>query len=367
MTALGDLAQAGVSVWLDDLSRTRLRTGGLRRLVDTRDVVGVTTNPTIFDQAISTGDAYAAQLDELARSGADATAAVRALTTTDVGEACDQLRDVFEATDGRDGRVSIEVDPFLAHDATATIAQARELWAEIDRPNLMIKIPATEEGLAAIADATALGISVNVTLIFDVPRYRQVVDAWLTGLQRAQAAGRPLTAIQSVASFFVSRVDVEVNRRLERLAVPDDAGLRNTAALANARVAYQAFTDSLATDRWRALAAAGAQPQRPLWASTGVKDPLLPDTTYVTGLVAPDTVNTMPERTLEAVWEHGEVGAERIPDQMDTARATLDRLATAGIDFTDVALVLEREGVTKFTDAWRHLLDTVTQALEARA
>ncbi|MCD7101928.1 transaldolase [Pseudoclavibacter sp. 13-3] len=366
LSALGDLSAAGVSVWLDDLSRSRIRTGDLQRLIDTRDVVGVTTNPSIFDAALTDGAAYAEQLDELAAAGASAADAVRRLTSVDVAEAAEVLRPIYERSNGVDGRVSIEVDPFLAHDTEATLSQARELWHDIARPNLMIKIPGTAEGLPAIADATAAGISVNVTLIFGVDRYREVINAYLAGLERAHADGIDISGIHSVASFFVSRVDVEVNRRLDALGVSHDEGLHNTAALANARVAYQAFLDSLDTERWRTLVRRGANLQRPLWASTGVKDPTLPDTTYVTGLIAEHTVNTMPEKTLEATFDHGIVGDERIPDQVEAAVAQLDHLAEVGIDLHDVTTVLEAEGVTKFTDAWTHLLTTVETAVKER-
>ncbi|KAB1658293.1 transaldolase [Pseudoclavibacter sp. CFCC 11306] len=366
LSALGDLSAAGVSVWLDDLSRSRIRTGDLQRLINTRDVVGVTTNPSIFDAALADGAAYADQLDQLAAAGASADEAVRQLTTVDVAEAAELLRPIYKQSNGVDGRVSIEVDPFLAHDTEATLAQARDLWREIARPNLMVKIPGTEEGLPAIADATAAGISVNVTLIFGVDRYREVINAYLTGLERAHADGIDISSIHSVASFFVSRVDVEVNKRLDALGVSHDEGLHNTAALANARAAYQAFTDSLDTERWRTLAQRGGNPQRPLWASTGVKDPELPDTTYVTGLVAEHTVNTMPEKTLEATFDHGVIGPERIPDQVEAAVEQLDRLAAVGIDLHDVTTVLEAEGVTKFTDAWTHLLETVDTAVKER-
>lgn len=365
-TALAELSAAGVSIWLDDLSRARIESGGLQQLIDTRHIVGVTTNPTIFDKAISKGDAYDAQLTELAKANADAEQAVRALTTADVASAADVLRPVFEATDGLDGRVSIEVDPFLAHDAEATVAQAIDLWQTIDRPNLFIKIPATVEGLAAITEATAAGISVNVTLIFGLPRYREVINAYLLGLERALAAGIDISGIHSVASFFVSRVDVEVNRVLETLGLQPGDGLHNTAALANARAAYQVFLDSLDTERWRLLADRGANLQRPLWASTGVKDPSLADTTYVTGLVADHTVNTVPEATLEATDDHGVVGSVRIPQQIDAAKDTLDRIQAVGVSLSEVSETLEREGVTKFTDAWSHLLSTVAEALEER-
>ncbi|WP_028244509.1 transaldolase [Pseudoclavibacter soli] len=365
-TALHDLSAAGVSIWLDDLSRSRLDDGSLARLLDTHHIVGVTTNPSIFDAAISNGAAYRQQIDELVAAGTDVDGVVRALTTDDVRRAADVLSTVYADTDGVDGQVSIEVDPRLADDAEGTVAQAIELWRSIDRPNVMIKIPATDAGLRAIPRVVAEGISVNVTLIFGLPRYREVINAWLTGLELARDAGRDIRPIQSVASFFVSRVDVEVNRRLERLGFGPTDGLHNTAALANARAAYQVFLDSLDTERWRTLAAVGVRPQRPLWASTGVKDPALPDTAYVTGLVAADTVNTVPQATLDAVFDHGVVNAGRIPQQIDAAKDTLDRIQAVGVSLTEVSETLEAEGVQKFVDAWQHLLATVETELKER-
>ncbi|MFN8081287.1 MAG: transaldolase [Kineosporiaceae bacterium] len=371
--AVHALSAAGVSIWLDDLSRELLASGELARLVAQDGVVGVTSNPTIFAAALAKGDRYTDQVRALAARGADVDQAVFEITTDDVRSACDLLRPVHEATDGLDGRVSIEVDPRLARDTEATIASARRLWATVDRPNAMIKIPATVEGLPAITTALAEGISVNVTLIFSLDRYRAVMNAWLHGLEGALEAGHDLSRIDSVASFFVSRVDTEIDHRLTALGTPEALAARGEAALANARLAYQAFEEVIATARWQTLAAEGARPQRPLWASTGVKDPSYPDTMYVSELVAPGTVNTMPGKTLEAVLDHGPGAAAGSDAATDTVRGTydesaelLDRLAALGIDYADVVEVLEREGVDKFAKSWADLLATVSDEL-ARA
>jgi transaldolase len=360
---LSELSAAGVAVWLDDLSRSRLQTGDLERLVRERSVVGVTTNPSIFQKALSEGAAYDEQVRDLALRGTDVGEAVRALTTYDVRWACDVLAPVAEATGGVDGCVSIEVDPRIAHDAARTVAEAKALWWLVDRPNLLIKIPATQDGLSAITDVLAEGISVNVTLIFSLRRYRAVLDAWLTGLERARENGHDLSRIGSVASFFVSRVDTEIDKRLEKAGA--DPSLRGQAAVANARLAYEAYEEVVAGDRWKALEAAGARPQRPLWASTGVKDPSYDDTMYVVELVAPGTVNTMPEATLEAVADHGKVRGDTVRGTYDDARSVLASLAEAGIDYDDVVRVLEEEGVQKFEDAWNALIESVTEQLEA--
>jgi len=364
--ALARLSAEGVSIWLDDLSRELLETGELTRLVRERNVVGVTSNPTIFASALAKGERYAAQVRALATHGADIDTAVFEITTDDVRSACDVLRPVYDATGGLDGRVSIEVDPRLAHRDADTIAAARRLWATVDRPNAMIKIPATIEGLPAITAALVEGISVNVTLIFGLERYRAVLNAWLAGLEGAQAAGRDLSTIASVASFFVSRVDTEIDSRLTSIGTPEALALRGEAALANARLAYQAFEEVSATARWQVLASAGARPQRPLWASTGVKDPRYPDTMYVTELVAPGTVNTMPGTTLEAVADHGEIAGDTVRGTYDEAAELLDRLAALGNGYTDVVEQLEREGVAKFQQSWTGLLTTVSDEL-ARA
>ncbi len=365
-TNLAALSAAGVAVWLDDLSRERLRSGNLAELIATKSVVGVTTNPTIFASAVANGDAYDQQLRELAGQGADVEDIVRAFTTDDVRHACDVLRPVWAATGGRDGRVSLEVDPRLAHETDETVAQAIELWKIVDRPNVMIKIPATEEGVPAITRTLAEGISVNVTLIFSVQRYRTVMEAFLHGLEQARGAGHDLSTIASVASFFVSRVDTEVDTRLEAIGTPQAMGLRGKAALANARLAYGAYQEVFGVGaRWAGLAEAGAKPQRPLWASTGVKNPNYPDTMYVTELVAPNTVNTMPEKTMNAVAEHGEVTGDTVSDTSVAAQQVFDALDGVGIDITDVFRTIENEGVEKFTASWAELADTVQGQLDS--
>ncbi|WP_286689758.1 MULTISPECIES: transaldolase [unclassified Aeromicrobium] len=353
------LADAGVSIWLDDLSRERIESGNLAELVTEGGVVGVTTNPTIFASALSDGDRYAAQVAELKAAGADVDETVFALTTTDVREACDVLRPVHDRTDGVDGRVSIEVDPGAARDTARTTTIAKRLWETVDRPNLLIKIPATVEGLPAIADAIAEGISVNVTLIFSLERYRAVMDAYVEGLERAAEAGRDLSAIHSVASFFVSRVDSEVDGRLE-----EGDPLRGKAAIANARLAYEAFEEVFGSERFGSLRERGARPQRPLWASTGVKDPAYPDTLYVTELVVADTVNTMPEKTLQAFADHGEVEGDRVTGRYDESRQVIADLEAKGIGYDEVVAKLEKEGLEKFDASWAELLDSVRSELE---
>lgn len=365
-TAADALTDAGVSIWLDDLSRERLESGNLSALIEGSGVVGVTTNPTIFQSALASGDAYAAQLAELAAAAATTDEAVFALTTDDVRAACDLFGPVFEATDGVDGRVSIEVDPRLAHDTAATVESAAALAAAVDRPNVLIKIPATLEGLPAISQVLAAGISVNVTLIFGLDRYRAVMSAFLTGLEQAREAGRDLSGIHSVASFFVSRVDTEVDRRLAEIGTDTALALRGRAAIANARLAYQAYEEVFSTSRWETLAEDGAHPQRPLWASTGVKDPAYPDTMYVTELVAPGTVNTMPEPTLEAVLDHAEISGDTVTSGYADASQVLDDLEALGVSYPEVTDVLEREGVEKFVSSWQALLDQVTSELTAR-
>lgn len=355
MTATHDLRDAGVSIWLDDLSRDRIVSGGLQRLIAERDVVGITTNPTIFANAFAQADAYESQLADLRRDGASPADTAFALMTSDVRSACDVLAPVFAATNGVDGRVSMEVSPAVAHDAAATVAEAHAIVRAVDRPNLFVKIPATLAGLAAIEEATAAGISVNVTLIFGLDRYRQVIDAYLSGLERAAASGLALDRIHSVASFFVSRVDVEVDKRLDA-GGGDASTLSGRAGVANARLAYELFEESLAGPRWRAVADAGATPQRPLWASTGVKSPRMRDTVYVEELVATSTVNTMPEKTLEAVWDHGAIRGDTITGAYDESREVFRTLADVGISMTDVAERLEAEGVATFTAAWERML-----------
>jgi transaldolase len=362
---LAALSAAGVSVWLDDLSRDRLTSGNLAELVATRSVVGVTTNPTIFQKALEKGHAYDKQLAELAARGADVDAVIRTVTTDDVRNACDVLTRAWETSDGVDGRVSIEVDPRLAHDTDKTVAQAVELWKIVDRPNLFIKIPATKAGLPAITAVLAEGISVNVTLIFSVERHREVMDAYLAGLQAAKSACHDLSKLHSVASFFVSRVDTEVDSRLEKIGSADAVALRGKAGVANARLAYAAYEEVFAGERFAALAAHGARVQRPLWASTGVKNPDYPDTLYVTELVAPHTVNTMPEATIEAVADHGDVTGNTIAGTASSAQQVFDQLSAVGIDLTDVFLVLENEGVDKFEASWGELLDATASQLDA--
>jgi transaldolase len=360
--ALADLSAAGVAVWLDDLSRERLRTGNLDELVKNKHVVGVTTNPSIFQKALSEGAAYDEQLRDLALRGTDVGEAVRALTTYDVRWACDVLRAAYDASDGVDGRVSIEVDPRIAHDSDRTVAEAKALWWLVDRPNLFIKIPATLEGLPAITKTLAEGISVNVTLIFSLDRYDKVMEAFLAGLEQAKKNGHDLSVMGSVASFFVSRVDTEIDKRLEKSGGP--AELRGLAGIANARLAYQHYEKVFGSDRWKALAKAGAKPQRPLWASTGVKDPAYDDTQYVVELVAPGTVNTMPEATLDAVADHGVIRGDTVTSSYADAQKVLDGLGKAGIDYDDVVELLEVEGVQKFEDAWNELIESVTANLE---
>ena len=361
------LRDAGVAIWLDDLSRELLTTGELDRLVTERGVVGVTTNPTIFAGALSRGTAYDAQLADLAGEGVPVAEAVFRITTDDVRDACDALADVHARTGGLDGRVSIEVDPGLARDTDGTVALARRLWSTVDRPNLYIKIPATLEGLPAITAVIAEGISVNVTLIFSLDRYRAVLDAYQAGLEAAAAAGHDLSSIASVASFFVSRVDAAVDARLDELGTPQASALRGEIAIANARLAYQVYEASVATDRWQRLAASGARPQRPLWASTGVKDPAYPDTRYVDELVAPGVVNTMPGKTLEAVADHGDVRGDTVTGGYVRAAEQLAGLAALGIDLDEVTSALESEGVDKFVASWRELLATVSDGLARSA
>jgi transaldolase len=363
-TPLADLAAQGVSIWLDDLSRERLATGNLAELVTTDHVVGVTTNPSIFQKALSDGAAYADQVADLALRGVDVEEAVRALTTFDVRWACDELRATAEASDGVDGRVSIEVDPRLARDTDRTIAEARALWWLVDRPNLLIKIPATVEGLPAITRCVAEGISVNVTLIFSLERYAAVLEAYLAGLEQARDAGHDLASIASVASFFVSRVDTEIDERLAKIGSPQADELLGEAAIANARLAYRHFEQVTASERWQGLAADGARVQRPLWASTGVKNPAYDDTRYVVELVAPDTVNTMPEATLRAVADHGVIRGETVTAGYTDAEATFAGLDEVGVDVHDVTRMLEERGVAAFEASWEDLIAGVQAALD---
>jgi transaldolase len=359
------LSALGVSIWLDDLSRERIESGGLAKLIAERNVVGVTTNPTIFAGALAKGEAYDAQIAELAKAGTSVTDAVFEITTDDVANASDIFRPVWEQSHGQDGRVSIEVEPGKAHDTAGTIKQAQQLWNKVDRPNAMIKIPATVEGLEAITETIAAGISVNVTLIFSLERHREVINAYLTGLEKAKAAGHDLSKINSVASFFVSRVDTEIDKRLTEIGTPEALALKSKAGVANARLAYQVFEQAFDSERAKGLIAAGANRQRPLWASTGVKDPSLPDTLYVTELAVKDVVNTMPEKTLEATFDHGVITGDNVTGNYADANDVLDRLDAIGISYDEVTALLEKEGVEKFIVSWNELLDTVTAALES--
>jgi transaldolase len=360
---LGKLTEAGVSVWLDDISRDRLRTGNLETLVKDFHVRGVTSNPTIFAHALSKGSAYDDQIKDLALRGVSVDEASRMITTYDIRSACDVLRPVYDESDGVDGRVSIEVDPRLAKETAKTIAEAKQLWWLVDRPNLFIKIPATVEGLPAITAVLAEGISVNVTLIFSLERYGAVIDAYMAGLEQAAANGHDISRIASVASFFVSRVDTEVDKRLEKLGTPEAQALKGKAAIANARLAYELYEQRLATPRWAALRAKGAKVQRPLWASTSTKDPAYPDTMYVVELVAPDTVNTMPEATLHATADHGVLRGDTVHGTYAESRKLFDDLAALGISYDDVVRVLEDEGVAKFATSWNELLETIRTEL----
>jgi transaldolase len=362
--ALARLSELGVSIWLDDLSRELLAGGELQKLIDERHIVGVTTNPTIFASALAKGDRYEDQVRGLAARDADVDTTVFEITTDDVRSGCDVFRPVYDATNHVDGRVSIEVDPRLARDTGRTIEAARSLWSTVDRPNAMVKIPATVEGLPAITQAICEGISINVTLIFSLERYRAVMNAFLTGLEQAREKGTDISTIASVASFFVSRVDTEIDKRLDAMGSDEAKELRGKAGIANARLAYQAYEEVISSQRWQTLVDAGARVQRPLWASTGVKDPAYPDTMYVTELIAPDTVNTMPSKTLDAVADHGEITGESIRGRYDEAKDVLDRLERLGVSYTEVTELLEREGVDKFDKSWAELLQTVTDELD---
>lgn len=356
------LSDAGVAVWLDDLSRQRINSGNLAELISDYRLVGVTSNPTIFAGALSNAADYRDQVRELAARGAGVDQAVREIMTTDIRDAADVFREVHAATGGEDGRISLEVDPRLAHDTDRTVSEALELAKAVDRPNLFVKIPATVEGLPAITRTLAEGVSVNVTLIFSVQRYREVMDAFIAGLEQAQENGHDISRIFSVASFFVSRVDAEVDKRLDAIGGLDH--LRGKAAIANARLAYGAYEDTFSGQRWKALEQQGANKQRPLWASTGVKDPSYSDTRYVDELVAPHTVNTMPESTLYAVADHGKIVGDTVSGTAAASQQVFDSLAQAGIDIDDVYAVLEREGVQKFEKSWDELLRTVREQLE---
>ena len=365
--ALKRLSEEGVAIWLDDLSRQRITSGNLAELIDQQHVVGVTTNPTIFQKAISEGHGYDQQLSDLAARKVTVEEAIRMITTADVRDAADILRPVYDATGGKDGRVSIEVDPRLAHNTRATVAEAKQLAWLVDRPNTLIKIPATEAGIPAIAETIGLGISVNVTLIFSLERYRLVMDAFLTGLEKAKERGLDLSQIHSVASFFVSRVDTEIDKRIDALGTDEAKAARGKAGVANARLAYEAYEEVFSSDRWNALEKAGANKQRPLWASTGVKDKAYKPTLYVDELVAPNTVNTMPEATLFATEEQGEIRGNAIAGTYEQARADLDAVEKLGIKYDDVVRLLEEEGVEKFEASWTDLLKSTEAELKRLA
>jgi transaldolase len=360
---LGELTKAGVSVWLDDISRERLRTGNLESLVKDFHVRGVTSNPTIFANALAKGNAYDEQTKDLALRGVTVEEAARMITTHDIRWGCDVLRPVYDSSGGVDGRVSLEVDPRLARDTEKTVAEAKQLWWLVDRPNMYIKIPATEAGIPAITATLAEGVSVNVTLIFSLQRYAEVIDAFMAGLEQAAANGHDISTMASVASFFVSRVDTEVDKRLAKIGTPEAQALKGKAAIANARLAYELYEQKLDTDRWRALAAKGAKVQRPLWASTSTKDPAYPDTMYVVELVTADTVNTMPEATLHATADHGELRGDTVHGTYEESRAVFASLEALGIRYDDVVQVLEDEGVSKFEASWNEMLATIKNEL----
>ncbi|MGV0417541.1 transaldolase [Corynebacterium segmentosum] len=361
MNNISELAQLGTSTWLDDLSRQRLESGNLKEIISSKSIVGVTTNPAIFATAMTSGTAYDEDLAALKEKNASADEAVYSLAITDVQNACDLFADIYAESDGQDGRVSIEVDPRISDDAAATLKQARELWDQVDRPNAMIKVPATKGSLPAIEDALAEGISVNVTLIFSVARYREVIAAFQAGLKRAAEGGKDVTKIHSVASFFVSRLDTEVDKRLEAIGSDEALSLRGKAGVANAQRAYALFQEELLGDN-NGLPE-GAPIQRPLWASTGVKNPDYPATLYVTELAGPHTVNTMPEKTIDAVLQEGGFHGDTLSTAGEEAEKVFSQLESVGIDLEDVFAVLEREGVDKFVAAWNDLLDSLKQQL----
>ncbi|HKS00857.1 MAG TPA: transaldolase [Arthrobacter sp.] len=364
-TPTAQLSEAGLSIWLDDLSRARLDSGSLQKLIDQKNVVGVTTNPSIFQAAITSGTDYDAKIAELAARGAGVEETIFEITTTDVADACDLFAPIAAATNGVDGRVSIEVDPRLAWDTAGTIAEAKNLYKKVDKDNVLIKIPATLEGLDAITAVLAEGISVNVTLIFSLERYRAVINAFQSGLEQARENGHDLSKIHSVASFFVSRVDTEIDKRLDTIGTPAAKALKGKAGVANARLAYQVYEKLFSTERWAVLAEAGARPQRPLWASTGVKDPAYPDTLYVTELVAAGVVNTMPEKTLDATFDHGVVTGDTLSGTYSEANTVLTALEHLGVSYNNVVALLESEGLEKFVASWKELLADVEGALAA--
>lgn len=355
---LHQLSEHGQSVWIDYLSRDLIHQGELARMMEEDAVVGVTSNPTIFQKAISQGNAYDQQLRELLDEHCETVDAFFRLAERDVSDACDLLRSVYDGGQGKDGYVSIEVDPNLAYDTQATFDQAKELHDTIDKPNLFVKIPGTEPGLKAIEDSIAAGRSINVTLIFSLPRYKEVVEAYLRGIERLIEDGGDPGPVASVASFFVSRVDTEADKRLDAIGTDEALALRGKLAIANAKLAYQHYLEVFSSDRWKALEAKGATRQRCLWASTSVKNPDYRDTLYVEELIGPETVNTMPEETIQAFQDHGEV-AETLTQDVDEAKRVFEQLAEVGVDYDDVVAVLEKEGVEKFIDSFTELIDGI--------
>jgi transaldolase len=357
-----EVSAAGTSIWLDDLSRAKITSTDAHALparIKNSGVVGVTTNPSIFSAAISGAAEYASDIAQMKSSHVDEV--VKKLTTDDVRQACDVFTSIYQATNGVDGRVSIEVDPRLAHDTEGTISAGKELWSIINRPNLMIKVPATIEGLPAITSLIAAGISVNVTLIFSVKRYGQVIEAYMNGIEQCENPSQ----VHSVASFFISRIDSSIDGLLKKNGSAEATALLGKAAIANAHLAYQLFEEKFSTERWSALAAKGAHKQRPLWASTGVKDPSYEDTRYVVELIAPDTVNTMPQSTLDALIDHGVIRGNTISDQYPQAVEVLKSLSALGISLDEVTAELEIDGVKKFAQAWDELLENVKAAQQS--
>ena len=356
---LAEIEAEGQAIWLDAIKRSYLGTGNyLDRLIDDGDIYGLTSNPSIFAAAVAGSDEYDEQVGQLAREGKDAAAILWEVMKADITSACDQFADLYASSDGEHGFVSIEVDPSKAFDTEGTIAQGQQLWQEVDRPNLMVKVPGTEAGLAAITALIAEGINVNVTLLFSVERYQAVMEAYIDGLEQAKDAGRDLSTIASVASFFISRVDAKVDPLLD-----EDSPIRGKVAIANAQAAYTAFTDVCMSERWMAVSAAGARAQRPLWASTSTKDPSYPDTMYVDELIGPNTVNTVPEATLDAVRDHGASAADRLSGTGPESVRTLEALDDAGVDLAQITKELENEGVDKFVASFDEAVQTVADAL----
>jgi transaldolase len=355
---LHQLSELVQSVWIDYLSRDMIHQGELARMMEEDAVVGVTSNPTIFQKAISHGNAYDEQLRELLEEDSDTVGVFFRLAERDVSDACDLLHGVWEETAGRDGYVSIEVDPNLAYEREASFGQAKELHERISKPNLLVKIPGTKPGLGAIEDSIAAGRSINITLIFSLSRHKEVIEAYQRGIERLIEAGGDPSRVASVASFFVSRVDTETDRRLEEIGTEQALALRGKLAIANAKLAYQLYLQEFSTDRWKPLEEKGGTRQRCLWASTSVKNPSYRDTMYVEELIGPETVDTMPEETIRAFQDHGEV-AETLTKGLDEAKRVFDELAEVGVDYDDVTAVLEKEGVQKFSDSFAELLEGI--------